>query len=204
MKKDSINQIIEIEWNMFENVSNIGDKASCQKDPETFKIMRSSQFSSWSDDVLKSYLNDLISAREKGRNLMTEKYARMMEFTSPEEYKNIAQFLPAINKKNLELINEIVRDILEWENELSRKFPYIKSRGRPAHSSGDSQYTTSIETYLRGELATYSFNTLILYRNDIKQNKLDNINASAISLLNMVKSYGWKSLEEANESLKNH
>jgi hypothetical protein len=202
MKDNIIDQIIEIEWNMFSGVSNIGGRASCQEDPETFKIMRSSQFAAWATDVLTSYLDDLISAKKEGRNLMTEKYARMMEYTSPLEWANLAHLLPNVNKKNLNFINTIVKYILEWEYELSKNFPYIRAKGRPTFSSSDNPGVTSLESYLRGELATYSLKTLVLYHNNVLQQRLNDINASEITLLHMVKAYGYKSLEEANERLK--
>lgn len=169
MKDNIIHQIIEIEWNMFSEVSNIGGRASCQEDPETFKIMRSSQFAAWSTDVLTSYLEDLISAKKEGRNLMTEKYARMMEHTSPLEWANLAHLLPTVDKKNLNLINAIVKYILEWEHEVSKNFPYIRAKGRPTFSSSDNPGVTSLESYLRGELATYSLRlwcfTITMYCN---------------------------------------
>ena len=68
MKNSIILKVLELEWEMFIGVSNIGGTASCQEDPKTFKIMRTSQFLTWSEDTLKSYLDDLITAREYGRN----------------------------------------------------------------------------------------------------------------------------------------
>jgi hypothetical protein len=203
MKEDIIKEIIKIEWDMFINTSNIGGRASCQEDPKTFKIMRTSQFVAFSVDVLKSYLKDLILAKKDGRNLVAIKYGLMMQGTHPQEYDKISHLLPTISKKKFNIINEIVKEILKWEIELSKKFPYITATGRPIYSHSDSHTKTSIETYLRGELSTYSFKTLILYMNNIGQQKLDNINASEITLLEMVKAYGYKSLKEANEVLKN-
>lgn len=202
MKDDIIQEIMKIEWEMFTTVQNIGGVASCQQDPKTFKIMRESQFASWSHDALKSYMEDLVLAKQNRRNLMTEKYARMMEYTSPSEYVSIASMLPHLNKKKLNLINKIVKNTLEWENDISKKFSSLRAKGRPTHSSDDKQNVTSVETYLRGELATYSFKTLSLYHKNILKQKLNNINAYEIILLNTVKAYGWKSLEEANEKLK--
>ena len=63
MQDDIIRKIIEIEWKMFSEVSNIGGTASCQENPKAFRIMRKSQFVSWSIDVLKSYLKDFKSCK---------------------------------------------------------------------------------------------------------------------------------------------
>jgi hypothetical protein len=200
-KDNVINQIIEIEWEMFVEVKNIGETASCQKKPKTFKIMRSSQFAVWSEDTLTSYLKDLVLARKNGRNIMTEKYARMMKFTSPQEYLNLAHLLPTVSKKKLDLINKIVKNILKWEESLIKRFPAICKMRRPVYSSEDKPNITSIETYLNGEFSTYSYTTLMFYHKHILQQKSNNINASEITLLLMAKAYGWKSLKEANDKL---
>ena len=86
MKEDLAAKILEIEWKMFQNVPNIGGTALCQQDPETFEIMRFSQTMSGSEAFLESYLCDLKEAKKNERNLLTEKYARMMASTSPREY----------------------------------------------------------------------------------------------------------------------
>lgn len=202
MKKDLIAKIIEIEWEMFQNVPNIGGTALCQQDPKTFKIMRFSQAMSWPEPVLESYLEDLATAKKNQRNLLTEKYARMMQSTSPLEYSRIKHLLPVLDPKVLQLIDKIVEIVLEWQVELANKYPAIQKRGRPIYSSYDTLYTTSIETYLRGELATYSQKTLELYYENVLKQQAENINGSEITLLHMVKSYGYSSLEEANEKLK--
>lgn len=197
-----IAKIIDLEWNMFQNVSNIGGKASCQENPDTFKIMRHSQAISWSEDTLESYLNDLHIAQENKRNLLTEKYARMMKYTSPLEYANIEHRLPSLEPEIFLLIDKIVKIVMGWEEELSVKFPNILKKGRPIYSLEDSMFVTSVETYLRGELMTYSQRTLEIYYKNILKQQSENINGSEITLFYMLKQYGFNSLEEANERLK--
>ena len=203
-REDMIDRIIEAEWKMFQAVSNIGGRAACQDDWKTFRIMRAGQSASWSDETLESYLDDLNEAERSGRNLLTEKYARMMRSTSPSEYAQIEHLLPAVDPKAIELIEQIVMIVLGWEQELLEKFPHIFKRSRPLFSTVDSVGVTSMETYLRGELATYSLRTLELYLDHIQKEQSENINGSAITLLSMMKQYGFASLEEANERLKPH
>ena len=64
-KENLIKLVIDVEWSMFQNIENIDGRASCQEDPKTFKIMRSSQFESWSKAALESYLDDLQEASRR-------------------------------------------------------------------------------------------------------------------------------------------
>jgi len=96
-KDDWIARIIDIEWNMFQDVPNMGGKALCQEDPKTFEINRVSQFMGWSEAALESYLGDLTEAGKNGRNLLTEKYARMMELISPLEYASMEHLIPPLD-----------------------------------------------------------------------------------------------------------
>ncbi len=201
-REDMIERIIEAEWKMFQNVPNIGGRAVCQDDLETFRIMRAGQSASWSDATLESYLEDLNEAKKAERNLLTEKYARMMRSTSPLEYAQIKHLLPPVDPEAIELIEQIVRIVLKWEEDLLEKYPYIIKRSRPLFSREDSISVTSMETYLRGELSTYSIKTLNLYLDHIQKEQSEDINGSAVTLLYMIKQYGFDSLEEANEKIK--
>lgn len=202
VKEELIAKIVAMEWKMFQKVANIGGRAACQDDRETFSIMRSSQAMAWSEPALASYLEDLTAAEAKGRNLLTEKYARMMEFTAPLEYAQIQHHLPTLEQETHVLIDQIAEISLAWTEEIGAKFPYISKRGRPASAAGDTPYTTSIETYLRGELATYSPRTLALYYQNVLEQKAANINGAEITLAATMQQYGFTSLAEANEVVR--
>jgi hypothetical protein len=134
---------------------------------------------------------------------MTEKYARMMASTSPVEFAKFAHSLPQLAPEVPGLIENIVAIILKWEEDLSRRFPNVVNKGRPLFSSDDSVHVTSLETYLRGELATYSRRTLALYYDHLSKQASENINGSEITLGKTVEQYGYASLKAANEIL-NH
>jgi hypothetical protein len=152
-KEDLISKIISIEWDMFSNVKNRGGKASCQEDPVTFRILRTSNFMTWSEPVLESYVSDLETANLAGRNLMTEKYARMEGIIAP------------LNPDGLPLIDKIVKRECKWLEDMQEKYPGMKM-ARPIYSSQDTPAVVSSETYLSGELETYSPKTLELYHKD--------------------------------------
>ncbi len=197
MKNALISEIIKLEWEMFSNVSNAGGQAACQFDPVTFGIMRRSQADTWPEELLQSYREDLVSARQDGRNLMSERYARMMESTFPSEYEKFADKLPGIDQETLRLIEEIVVINLEWKVKMTSAYPVLNSRGRRIYTKNDTEYATSFETYLRGELKTYSPKTIrILHEHTISQEK-SGINGVEMTLLNQVKQYGYPSLAAA-------
>jgi len=201
-KEEIVAKIIAIEWKMFQDVPNIGGTAPCQKERQTFEIMRLSQAASWSEAALESYFDDLTEAQKQQRNLMTEKYARMMKSTSPAEYARIEHLIPPVSVEALSLIEKIAAIILDWEEELFKKYPFVLRQGRPVRSSSDTLFVTSLETYLKGELATYSLKTLEVYHEHLVKEQAEHINGSEITLAQTIKQYGFHSLEEANEKLK--
>ncbi len=200
-KKISIDQLVKAEWDMFQLVQNTGGRASCQEDFTTFEIMRSCQFKSWSDAALESYFDDLENASQGGRNLITEKYARMMESTSPKEYRKIKRQLPPVHPDVHELIGKTLKILLACEEDLIRKYPNVTKRGRVLYSSEDTPVATSKETYFKGELATYSLKTLRLYYEHISGLESRGENVSETVLLETVKRYGYASLQDANSEL---
>jgi hypothetical protein len=202
LKEHVIKEILFKEWKMFINVQNKGGKALCQKDHKTFTIMRSSQFESLSINILESYFHDLAVAERQNRNLMTEKYARMMESTAPLEYEEIKNLLVDIDSFSQKYIEKIIPIFLKWEKEFRSEYPYLSSVSRPVLSSEDYLFSTSFETYLKAELSTYSSNTLLLYYNFIKKNAENNINLSRQIQSNIVAKYGFNSLQEANDLIK--
>ena len=196
-----VKDIVEIEWKMFENVKNIGGRASCQDDWKTFFIMRSSQLEAWNEAMLASYLNDLKSAEGCGRNLLSEKYAYMMEHTSPQEFESVRDMIPRLSSKKKEQINRIAAIQLKWHEELAKEFPKLASRGRPIYSSEDN-ITVSVETYLKGELSVYSDNTLNKYEKYICLLLDQGNNLNRTVLANEVLYYGYKSLKQAEDMLR--
>lgn len=196
-----IEKIIDFEWNEFQHVKNEGGRASCQDDRRTFEIARKSQFLSWNEGMLESYMNDLTMSKAEGRNLLAEKYARMMESTAPKQYEKLKDKLPEISDEKKNMIEEIIRIRIRWAEEFSKDYPYISGNGRSIHSYDDSIFGTSIETYLRGELATYSENTVKLYLKYVKQLEKEGKNQSRMIMEHTASLYGHNSLEDAEKIL---
>lgn len=192
-----IKEIIRLEWAFFKETENQGGPASCQEDYETFEIMRGAQFMSWNEELRTSYLEDLQIATRTGRNLITEKYGRMMETAYPEEYKNLKLFFPKHNESRLAITEQIITIQVEWLEEFAKDYPNLAGKARTIHSCEDTPYDTSAETYLRGELNTYSDRTLILYGRMIVSLKQQNKNLTKMIFTNIANAYGYDSLETA-------
>ena len=197
-----IENIINLEWDMFQNVQNIGGRAGCQDDHETFYIMRRSQYENWTDEMLLCYYTYAVSCKERGRNLVTEKYGRMMEYTDPRYYhEHVADHMPYVPEKNYRLIDEIVEMMVEWGKDLGERYPKLASAGRPITADGDSTGCTSQETYERGELATYPADLLELYAAYLKELKAQGRSLAVMIQETMVRLYGYKTIDEAEASL---
>ena len=201
-KKESfIRQILKREWDFFQNVHHTEGRADCQDNPQEFEIMRRSQWETLPDEILESYLEDLILAKHRGENIVQDKYARMMKYSSPKEYEIIKEYLPEISKEKEELVQKIVEIYLRWEEEIIQKYPKVTSKGRPLYSKYDTPNYTSIETYLKGELSSYSVKTLKLYYEYIQSCVTNNVNLAENNLENIVHETGYSSIEEAEKSL---
>jgi len=195
-------EVLDLEWEMFHSVQGIDGPSACQQDRKTFEIMRSSQLKGWNDEVVASYRDDLRQAKGQGRNLMAEKYGRMMECTSPCEYRRIAPGLPALDPEAVPLIERILDMSVRWMEEVAAKYPHVGAQGRPVRNSGDTPYSPSFETYTRGELATYSVRTLHLLEKHYLQMAAQGENPAEVILRHTVEEYGYASLERAEAAQK--
>lgn len=196
-----VEELVRLEWEAFDKVENIGGRASCQDNRNTFSIMRKSQYLTWTEPMLRSYIHDFNIANDKGWNLITEKYGRMMESTDPLRFAAIRDKLPLITEQKKEIIEAIVKIQVEWMEDFSSRFPKAAGNARSIHTSEDTLFNTSYETYLRGELGTYSDNTLELYGRFITELCKNGDNLAEMTMGNTAKMYGYDSLEELENRL---
>jgi hypothetical protein len=183
-KDNLIENILELELSMFLNVPS-RYPASCQENPDAFRLHRGAQFSVWSEETLQSYLGDLSKAKEQGHNLMTLKYARMENLVPPLNVNPIIEI--------------IVHMELEAQREMFSRYPNFIGQGRSLED--DSAGATSFKTYLRGELETYSDRTLELLYEDIRQIKDRGQNFAQQVYSNLVKNLGYHSIDELEDTL---
>ncbi|MDR3348303.1 MAG: DUF4125 family protein [Acidaminococcales bacterium] len=202
--KETIKRIIDMEWDMFDKVHNVSGRAACQDDEVTFRRMRGSHFEAWDSETLKSYLGDLEEAAAENRNLLSEKYAYMMEYTAPEEFAAIKELLPDVPEGKKLLIRKITDRSMKWHSEFAGKYPLLASRGRPGGRDGETPGNVSVETYMLGELATYSPRTLQKYDEYLAGLEAKGRNASIMAIENTVRKYGYASLDDAERKMGAH
>jgi len=190
-------EIAKLEFEAFDKVKNYGGRADCQDDWFTFSIMRKSQYYTWDKTMLLQYYYDFSRELSKGHNLIEEKYGRMMESTAPEEYAKISAGFPAISDKKRQIIENIVSMQVGWMEDFASKFPHLAGNARSIHTYEDHLYNTSYETYLRGEISTYSDKMLELYGRYIVAYAKNGGNPARDIMEQSVLMYGYESLEDA-------
>ncbi|RSX54929.1 hypothetical protein D2E26_0983 [Bifidobacterium dolichotidis] len=199
MQRSEMQQaIVDAEWQMFQQTQGRDGRAECQNNYPQFILMRMSQFMTWPDNLLESYLVDLTRARAVGRNLITEKYARMMITTDPEIYdREIKQALSVLDKQRVTMQEQIISKQIQWAREFRAQYPHLGAAMRVLETREDSDAQTSFETYLRGELSTYSDKTLNLYNQLILTYVQNGKNLTQQTVRNTIELAGFKDLASA-------
>lgn len=202
MRQNEIEALVQLEWTLFQQTQNEGGRASYQDDWETFRTMRSGQAMGWSEEMVRAWTRDLEEAKSQGRNLVTEKYARMMAYTAPEAYWALEPDLPPVPEESAALVRKLTDQLVAWAEEAQARYPRLCGSGRPIHAREDGPYTTSLETYHLGELLTLSLPTLLLFERYYREkaergeNLYLEIQTCTAGLL------GYPSLEAAERSLE--
>jgi len=190
--------IAKAEFEAFDKVQNEGGRAGCQNNWPTFKVMRMSQYMTWTEDMLLQYLYEFKTNYANGRNMIEEKYARMMESTAPLEYAGFADQLPPISEEKRAVMEQVIGLQVKWMEEFAAEYPNLAEDARRIHTSEDLPYDTSYETYLRGELGTYSDRMLEMYGRYIVAHAQEGRSVAREIMENTVHFYGYQDLETAN------
>lgn len=184
MKRDLLEQVLDSEWQMFQGVCS-AQRASCQSAPERFRTIRGSLFETWSQAMLKAYLENIEDAVRGGRNLLTEKYARM------------DNLIPALTDNPV--IGHIVAIEARWQEELRQRYPALYRRCcRSQFPSGDGR---EFSVYLRCELETYGDRTLHLYYENLRDAESDKRNLAIAALETLVQRSGYRDILHAENHL---
>lgn len=197
--EELVEKIVKLEYIAFDKVKNEGGRADCQDDYDTFSIMRKSQYLNWTHAMLLQYYYDFYREYHLGHNLITEKYGRMMESTAPIRYEEIKENFPYISPEKKNIIEAIVSIQVKWMEAFCKEYPKLGGRSRSIRTSEDNMFNTSYETYLRGEISTYSDKMLELYGRFISLLESDGKNLAYMIMGTSTSLYGYSSLKEAEE-----
>jgi len=200
-KQRLVDLAVQLEWEAFDKVDNLGGRADCQDDYGTFSIMRRSQYLTWTEEMLDQYIQDFMAASEAGVNLITQKYGYMMESTAPEEFAEIKDKLMPVTDERRAIVEQIVQIQVGFIEAFAVDHPLSASNARSIHTSEDNLYNTSYETYLRGELMTYSDDMLLLYGRFIAAKAQKGENLAREILNHTAILYGYESVDVLEEKL---
>ena len=178
VKIDLINQILDIELDWFLHV-NPTITADCQRNPDAFRLMRGSNFETWSEKTLSLYLNHLHDSQSEQRNLVREKYAKIQ---GAIPCQNSSQALT----DNLEIQKR-------WNQEARSKYPKILRQGDE----------TGFVRYLRCELDTYSPAVLESYLTDLEVASRNKQNLVIETYNRIARKLGHNSLDEWQHKKEN-
>lgn len=196
-----MNELVSQEWEQFARVNNIGGRAGCQDDFRTFSIMRKSQYQAWGREAMESWLSDLKEAAREGRNLLAEKYAWMMRDTAPAEFLHLRSTLSLPTGEKEKLIDELTELEVQSRERFSRRYPGLSERGRALRQIDALPGETSVETYARGELTTYSQRTLELLKEHYIRMIHEGGDPCETTMEYMVRQYGYASLDDAQKKM---
>ena len=156
----------------------------------------------WPEELLEEWLAAFETAKASGRNLIMEKYARMMEHTDPEKYAAFADQLPPLTPEFVQLREAIIAIQIPWMEEFAAKYSYLAKQARTIHTAEDSKAQTSYETYLRGELSVYPFDVLYGYGRWVVSLHQAGENLACLTMAETVREYGYDSLESAEQAYR--
>ena len=105
------------------------------------------------------------------------------------------------DEKTRNIVNQIAQIQVGWMEEFANNYPKLSSNARDISSNADNMYNTSYETYLKGELLTYSDELLKLYAEYVIKLAREGKNLAEMTIKNTAILQGYKSLEDAEEKI---
>lgn len=123
----------------------------------------------------------------------------MMKSTAKEEYEAIKDNLPEVSEEKCRIIEGIIPIQVEWREEFAERYPHLSGQARLIHTAEDEMNNISFETYLRGELKTYSMETLVRYASMVVDFAKRGTNMVEEIMRRTTEYYGYATMEEAEQ-----
>lgn len=173
-----LERLVTLEWEQFDSVLNAGGRASCQDDPRPFFAYRCAQYLAFPHQMIPRILGEFEQAESEGRNLVEEKYARMMAVTDPSGYqRDWAARLGTPSPVKAQALDDVRKLLSPALEEAASELPESHRHARP-DASVDGR-VSSLD-YFMAEVATYSLGTTFALRDALRA-ELCNQNPIALS-----------------------
>ena len=124
-----------------------------------------------------------------------------MKSTCPEKYEELKDDLPEITEDRIAIQERIIDIQVAWMEEFASKYPKMAGNSRTIRTETDNEYNTSYETYLRGEMSTYSERTFVMYGRFVTGLYNEGKNLAYEIMNNTALGYGYDSVEDAERKL---
>ena len=162
---EGLERVVALEWEQFDAVLGMNGRAGCQDDLRRFSAYRCAQYLAFPHGLIPRVLAELEQAELSGRNLVEEKYARMMAATDPAEFNRTwANALPltsAVKRGTLGQLRELLEPALA---QAARDLPQTHRHARPDVSSAGA---VSALDYFLAELEGFSLSTIFYLRDTL-------------------------------------
>lgn len=155
-----IGNIIEAEWADFDAVQGQNGRATCQDDARRFVVYRLSQYLAFPPEALSGIYADMVRAQALGRNVIADKYARMMRTTDPELFwRDLASQIEDVTPLKKRVLDQLKSQLNTFESAAATELVAAHANSRPDSSSAGK--VSSVDYYL-AEAEGYSLQTLRL------------------------------------------
>ncbi len=162
--------ILNFEWSQFDAVEGMHGRAFCQDNAKEFLLMRLAQYLAYTTEIIRLIYQDYEAMATEKINPIFDKYARMMEYTDPDDFMNIKNKLITISKVKENLLLEIKDELKKRINIKKSELPKTLKNSRPVENDGKK--ISSLDYYIC-EISLYSLKTLWQIRDFIKKSNVD-------------------------------
>ena len=120
-----------------------------------------------------------------------------MASTHPSEFARLSPLLPAQSDEKKALVERLLSRQLRELEALRSHYPHILAAMRRLHTAEDTPEETSLETYQRGEMYTWSMETLTRFAR-----QTDAMPDYGLTILqDMARQYGFATLEALEQAM---
>lgn len=180
----ALRELVQLEWVHFDTVQGMSGRAACQDDAVGFFVHRVAQYLSFPRESIMGVRDDVVAADAAGRNVIREKYARMMEMTDPVAFtRDWSGRLEAPSPVKRCVLNEIesaLRSMLDTaQGELPATAQHVRG------SITQPKLISSIGYYVC-EIQSYSLSTLKCLRDGLRHQLGNHVNPVLDTYVNAV------------------